>query len=135
MNASLLPRPLVADLPRVTLRLDGVVSAAVGLVLVVGTRPVDRFLGLGAPLALAAFGAICFPYAAMLLLAARRPAITRPMMLLPILLNTGLVVASAGLLLGGAPDLTRGGTWTNALFGDAAALLAAAQFVARRRLQ
>lgn len=124
-----------ADLGRLALRLDAATVVPFALALLAGARPIARFLGLGGALPVALVGAALVPYAAMLVWDATRQAVTRRALLVPVVLNAAWVVASAGILVSGRPELSTGGRWAVAIVADLVAGVALFQVIALRRLR
>jgi hypothetical protein len=117
---------------RLAFRLDAIVSAACGaLLLLLGPLLVDA---LGLPLTLLwPVGLVCVVYAAALWLAQSRPRISRATAWTVIGLNVVWAGASLALVLSNALPMTALGTAFVLLQASVVAALAALQFVAVRR--
>ena len=124
-----------ADVARLVLRVDGLVSGVSGVAMIAGARPLGAFLGVDRPPALMAVGAGLLAYSAMLLLSARREELGRRALLVPVALNVAWVLASAALVLTGAFGLTTAGRWLVAAVAEVVALFAAAQVYAWWRMR
>ncbi|NNG03232.1 MAG: hypothetical protein HKM95_03925 [Inquilinus sp.] len=96
---------------------DAGFSGLSGVALVFGCVPIDRLLGLGAPLAVAAVGIGLLPYSWSLLREARRPAPRPGEVVLSALLDLGWVAASLVILAVLADRLTAFGTFAFAIVG------------------
>jgi hypothetical protein len=119
---------------RALLRLDAGMVAVSAASCLAFARPIDRFLGLGAPGVLVALGAIFLPYGGLLAWLANRPRLTRKEVTTPVTLNAAWVIASAAMLISGRPRLTTAGVWTVAGVAIGVGLLAVAQTRALRRM-
>ena len=118
------------QLPRLALQLDGAVSGATGVGMLVGAAPVADFTGL--PLAASiAVGAGLIAYGIVLFLLARRPA--RGALLAIAAGNVAWVIGSALVLLTGWPPLTTAGGWAVGIVALAVADFAALQVYAARK--
>ncbi len=120
-NASLSRRVLLAD------ALSGVLS---GVLLLVASGPIDSFLGLNAPLALAIVGGLCLLYAADLTWIATRPVLDHRLLLIPIVLNSVWIIGSYALIISNWQSLTTEGKWAIAIAAEAVFVFAAIQFYA-----
>jgi len=123
-----------AGAARVVLPADAIVSAVFGAICLAFVRPIDRFLGLDAPVVAMALGVVSLLYAAVLFWLTRQPLLTRGQVMVPAFLNTAWVAVTAVMLATGQPDLTTTGSWVIAIVADGAGALATAQWLALRRI-
>ena len=110
-----------------------VFSGLCGTILLVGSDPLSRLLGLHMPTILMGVGVLLLVYAAALLLNARRVTVCQTEASLAVVFNMALGICSIGLMLAGS--LSTAGNWTVTLVGNVVLLFAAFQFYAIRRLR
>jgi hypothetical protein len=118
------------ELGRLALRANGVFSSIIGLALLLASQPVASFLGIDAPVALAALGLATVLYAAFLLWAAGRQALDMHVVLVTAILDAAWVVLTPVLLLTDWLPFTEAGKWAIVIVSDIVAVFAVAEFYA-----
>lgn len=111
---------------------DAVMSGAAGLLMIAGAPVLGPLLELPADL-LRWAGVLLAPFVALLIVAARRPSVSRLLLLDIVALNAAWVVASLGVLLSGAVSPNAFGYAFVIAQAIAVAVLAELQFTAWRQ--
>jgi hypothetical protein len=131
-QASPLARP---NLLRYALRIDAIVTLAIGAISLADAQPLASLLGIQPALALEILGAVLIVYGAFLFYTAAQAQISRRIAIAAIVLDLIWVVDSAILLVAGWLPLTSAGMWTIGLIAVAVAAVAELKFFGLRRMR
>jgi hypothetical protein len=133
-NQSLVSTSNSASLLRRTFFTNMAATALSGILLVVASDPIARFMGLGSPLPMLLIGVGFLLFAALVYRVASQPAIDVQHARAIAILDVAYVVASAIVLAADLFSLTSGGRWAILLVGDLVLVFAVLEFVGLRRL-
>jgi hypothetical protein len=112
---------------------DHTVSGLSGLALLLGSRPIARFLGLDNPIWVLEIGGLLILYSAGLYLAARQAVPNRRLVWAAIALNAAWVLASLVIVATPWVPLTTAGKWAVLFVADVVAAFGVLEFVGLRR--
>jgi hypothetical protein len=122
-----------ATLLRRVLQADTIFSALSGLAFIVGAGPIGRFLGVDAPLVLAALGVGLLLYAAFLGRTAAQAQIDRRAVITAMVLDDLWIVGSIILLLTNWIAFSVAGKWAIGITADIVLVIAILKFIGLRR--
>ncbi len=123
-----------SSLLRRTLLGNATFSIVFGIVFMIGSQPIDTFLGLDNPHALLILGALILLFGIGVVWTATRNPIERNATNLIIAMDVAWVVGSILLLLTDVAELTTGGNWAVALVAVAVADFAILQTIGLRQI-
>lgn len=113
---------------------NAIFSGVSGLLFIIASQPIARFLGINMPLAILMLGVGLVGYAALLYLNASRPEISRSFVLFAVVADSVWVLLSIILLLTNWLPLTASGRWAIGIVAAMVDVFATLQFFEWRKM-